>query len=107
MNSNPQIIRDLLEHVSSQLAPDSMHPLAPAEPAPPRWPSEDHWVRFAASTGYQRAEALRAAFAISATYIQQMINATPSGDMHNTAFYFVQDHLFDLVHSRDEGSSGN
>lgn len=104
MTSNPQITRDLLEHVSSQLSPDAMHPYAPAEPMLPKWPSDEQWAAFAAFPVQLRARLLRGAFAEPATamYLQQLVNLTHSNGMNNTAFYFVQDHLFDLVHARSE-----
>jgi hypothetical protein len=104
MNANPAITRDLLDHVSGQLAPDAMHPYAPADPAPPKWPKDEHWARLAALDAQRRADLMKSAFAETATavYIQQMINTTQSSGLHNTAFYFVQEHLFELVHARNE-----
>lgn len=109
MTSNPQITRDLLDHVSSQLGPDSMHPFVSVDLRPNRWPSEEQWAKFGAFTVKERAEVLRAAFTESAiaVYVQQLINTTRSNGFYNTTFYFVQDHLFELLHSQSGQSGGS
>ena len=110
MSGPAQMTRDLLEHVSMQLNPDSMDPFIAASAIPTRWPTSDHWRAFALLDDRARMQILRQAFAEStfSVYLQQMVNATQTNGMTSTAFYFDQDDLFDMLlvnNRRDETSN--